>query len=179
MKNKSRGFTLLELLVVIAIVGLLTYVIVVSINSARIKSRNAKRVTDIHQIFNAFNLNADNLNVLNSIPSNQWVCIGSTCYEGWSSFTTPAALDAFLNPVLSSKPNDPKGGNRGYGGYLFVRDFPGDVSSYDGAIIPPGNVVQYLLEFPATTCPIGKIRKILDLPPNRQHVQCYVHLPDK
>lgn len=179
MKNKSLGFTLLELLVVIAIVGLIAYIVIISVNSSRIKSRNAKRVSDIYEIVKAFNLNYDNLSVLNTLPSNQWNCIGSTCYEGWSSFTTPTALDNFLNPILSKKPDDPRGGNRGYGGYLFVRDAPATVSSYDGSIIPAGNIIQYLLEFPATTCPIGKIRKILDLPPDRQHVQCYVNLPDK
>jgi len=56
MKKTLRGFTLVELLVVIAIIGLLSTVAVVALNSARTKSRDAKRVADIKQIQTAFEL---------------------------------------------------------------------------------------------------------------------------
>ncbi len=54
-KNKA-GFTLIELLVVIAIIGLLASVVLVSVNSARQKSRDAKRLADINQIAKALEL---------------------------------------------------------------------------------------------------------------------------
>jgi len=54
--RKRKGFTLIELLVVIAIIGLLSTLAVVSLNSARQKSRDAKRVTDIKQIQTALEL---------------------------------------------------------------------------------------------------------------------------
>ena len=50
MKIKQRGFTLIELLVVIAIIGLLSTMAVVSLNSARGKARDARRVSDVKQL---------------------------------------------------------------------------------------------------------------------------------
>lgn len=54
--TKRKGFTLIELLVVIAIIGLLATLAVVALNSARQKSRDAKRVADIKQVQTALEL---------------------------------------------------------------------------------------------------------------------------
>jgi general secretion pathway protein G len=56
MKNSNKGFTLIELLVVIAIIGLLSTLAVVALNSARQRSRDAKRVADIRQVQTALEL---------------------------------------------------------------------------------------------------------------------------
>jgi prepilin-type N-terminal cleavage/methylation domain-containing protein len=57
MRNKQqKGFTLIELLVVISIIGLLASVILVGLNSARTKSRDAKRIADIRQMVSAMEL---------------------------------------------------------------------------------------------------------------------------
>lgn len=56
MKNNKKGFTLIELLVVIAIIGLLSTLAVVALNSARTKSRDARRVADVKQVQTALEL---------------------------------------------------------------------------------------------------------------------------
>ena len=59
-KNKSKkGFTLIELLVVIAIIGVLASVVLASLNTARRKSRDARRIADIKQIQLALELYFD------------------------------------------------------------------------------------------------------------------------
>lgn len=57
----ERGFTLIELLVVVAVIALLSSIALIAMVSAREKSRNAKRITDIVQMLNGLELfNAQN-----------------------------------------------------------------------------------------------------------------------
>lgn len=71
MRNKNQGFTLIELLVVIAIIGLLASVVLLALNSARAKSRDAKRLADIRQLASALELFFNDRNSYpTSTPSN-------------------------------------------------------------------------------------------------------------
>ncbi|MCX6731429.1 MAG: prepilin-type N-terminal cleavage/methylation domain-containing protein, partial [Candidatus Parcubacteria bacterium] len=49
-QENKKGFTLIELLVVISIIGLLSSIVLASLNSARAKARDAKRMSDLHQL---------------------------------------------------------------------------------------------------------------------------------
>ncbi len=55
MLNK-RGFTLIELMVVVAIIGMLSSVVLSSLNTARGKGRDAQRISDIKQLKTALQL---------------------------------------------------------------------------------------------------------------------------
>ncbi len=61
-KLGQRGFTLIELLVVIAIIGILSSVVLVSLQSSRAKARDAKRIADIGAIQTALALYYDSHN---------------------------------------------------------------------------------------------------------------------
>lgn len=59
LRNSKRGFTLIELLVVIAIIGILSAVVLASLQTARQKARDAKRISDVGQIQLALELYYD------------------------------------------------------------------------------------------------------------------------
>jgi len=58
-QTRPLGFTLIELLVVIALIGLLSAVILASLNSARTKGNDAARVQDVRAIKTAMELYYD------------------------------------------------------------------------------------------------------------------------
>ena len=86
LKKHKKGFTLIELLVVIAIIGILATIVLVSLSTARLKARDARRASDMHQISLAMEMYYD---------SN-----GSKYYTG---ATGPTALGTFM----ASLPTDP------------------------------------------------------------------------
>lgn len=53
---KKSGFTLIELLVVIAIIGILSAVVLTSLNSSREKAQDSKAVNDVKQVALALEL---------------------------------------------------------------------------------------------------------------------------
>ena len=114
MKYK-KGFTLIELLVVIAIIGILSSVVFASLNSARVKARDAKRQADIRQVKLALEFYYDDNGVYPSIGSD------NTGYN-ISGLVTP------LSPqYIPTIPIDPV--NSGSSIYQYVRGPQAD-SSY-------------------------------------------------
>ncbi len=106
MKNKlQKGFTLIELLVVIAIIGLLSSVVLASLNTARLKSRNATRIADLIQLRNALELyKTDN----GAYPSGGWYGYGS-CAIGGSTRSGSSGWVPNLAPTyISTLPIDPQ-----------------------------------------------------------------------
>lgn len=59
VRQTKRGFTLIELLVVIAIIGILSAVVLASLQTARQKARDARRISDINQVQLALELYFD------------------------------------------------------------------------------------------------------------------------
>jgi len=81
---KKRGFTLIELLVVIAIIGMLSSIVLASLNTARAKSRDARRLSDINQITKALEFHYDD--------NNTYAISGSGSSgggQGWFNYDYP------------------------------------------------------------------------------------------
>jgi prepilin-type N-terminal cleavage/methylation domain-containing protein len=101
----KKGFTLIELLVVIAIIALLSTLSVVALNSARVKARDARRVSDIKQIRTALDMYFDNTEP-NAYPAGSIVELGSSsalCLSSDNSFGGTCAGTVFMQSV----PKDP------------------------------------------------------------------------
>jgi len=107
-KKLKSGFTLIELLVVIAIIGILSSVVLASLNSARAKARDAKRIADFRQIQTALELFYDSYGrypVTAGAPTwdGHWQFF-STCLETGAGcgFATPG-----FQPPISKVSQDP------------------------------------------------------------------------
>jgi prepilin-type N-terminal cleavage/methylation domain-containing protein len=99
--KKQYGFTLIELLVVIAIIALLSSVVLSSLSVARMKSRDARRVSDIRQIFLALQMFYDTNGCLPTSASSPSACANaggyvSTSGDGMSSNSSNAGFLSFL-----------------------------------------------------------------------------------
>jgi len=101
LKNKTSGFTLIELLVVIAIIGILSSVVLASLSTARQKSRDAKRISDVGQMQLALELYYD---------GNQQYPI-----EVGAAYTVAGSLGTLVTGQLIPKlPIAPNGGENYY-----------------------------------------------------------------
>ncbi len=111
-----NGFTLIELLVVIAIIGLLSSIVLVAMNSTRIKARDVRRKADLAQVVKAMEL------YYNDHPSNAYTIYGtgwstgsasSACGCGWfnyqdgSTYITSIANGLVQSGYMAKGPRDP------------------------------------------------------------------------
>jgi len=92
LKSKQKGFTLIELLVVIAIIGILSSIVLASLNSARDKAANTKIKSQLSSLRTAVQIYYDNRNPPGYIPGTMTptnVNTGYACLP--SMFNDPAS----------------------------------------------------------------------------------------
>lgn len=90
----KKGFTLVELLIVVAIIGLLTGMVVISIQHVKAKARDSQRVSDINSISTALALYH---NDFNAYP----------IYDGYITGTDFLSTTLESAGTMSSVPADP------------------------------------------------------------------------
>jgi len=109
--SKQKGFTLLELLVVIAIIGLLATIVLVSVNTARKKARDARRLSDLNSVMLALSMYYDDYGTF---------CVhdAGSGGNGWLNHPYTSLYSVAEQLVnlgyISGEAEDPTQGNRGY-----------------------------------------------------------------
>lgn len=98
---KKSGFTLIELLVVVAIIGLLSSVVLASLDGARKKARDARRLAEIQEIAKAIQFYYDDNG---HYPPGENLSGNANGYVGEG-----ARLDTYLAPYMPTVPHDPLG----------------------------------------------------------------------
>ena len=96
--SKLRGFTLIELLVVITIIGVLASVVLASLNTAREKSRDATRMSQLKEVQKALEAYyADN----GSYPTTggAWRGTSAGCYGGHGNNAIPGLAPTYISAV--------------------------------------------------------------------------------
>ena len=124
MKSKKKGFTLIELLVVIAIIGLLSTIVLASLNSARAKARDAKRKGDMLSTRNALNMYySDNGSYPLQYGGGWWGGVNASCAGVNGQTSGPSAYIQGLTPnYIAILPTDPAINPPPCYGYLYRSD---------------------------------------------------------
>lgn len=155
-RDPRKGFTLIELLVVIAIIGILAAVVLVSLNSARARGRDARRISDMQSVSLAMELYADANNSV--YPDVTAAAFNATTF---TDFAGVLQTDKYLPQI----PADPIAGR------LYVADAsaatqaqsyilgvdleqnnPACATDYDGADVDGGGATLCADEGPNSDC---------------------------
>lgn len=138
---KSKGFTLIELLVVVAIISLLSSVVLASLDTAREKARDSKRIQDFKAVSTTMEMY---FNKHGKYPDyNSGGSGGSTGHmNAFKNMTQTLVNEKFL----SSVPKNPSGSD-----YMYYRYGKGSA---------PGALIAVLLEgiSPTTVAPFNSCR---------------------
>ncbi len=100
--NRKKGFTLIELLVVIAIIGILATVVLVSLNSARAKARDTRRLSDLRQTALALEMYANDNSGLYPVSAT---CTNATFETMANTLVTGGYLSAVPQDPTDVAPN--------------------------------------------------------------------------
>ncbi len=118
-QNGQNGFTLIELLVTIAIIGILSSIVMAGISTARTKSQDAERRTELKILQNILEVY---YSTHDAYPvTSGW--FGVSVNGGSKTLSGATAYIPNLTPTyIPELPKDPSGFTTGWSGYLYYSD---------------------------------------------------------
>lgn len=116
-RSSTKGFTLIELLVVVAIIGLLSSVVLGSLEEARAKARDTRRLADLREIRTSLETYRNENGAYPSTASGwRGSCVGFGSYPNTGS---GAWIPDLAPKYISVLPSDPRPTADGNGCYLY------------------------------------------------------------
>jgi type II secretion system protein G len=145
-KQLNTGFTLIELLVVIAIIGILASVILASLNTARSKARDSKRISDLQELQKALEMYYFDYGTYPG-ATGHYKSSAACAYGGGSAQDWSTIFDSsFTSTYLPSLPVDPTGGSTSssycYGYSTFAKTPPSTSNTIYNCVAKDGTVVD-------------------------------------
>jgi prepilin-type N-terminal cleavage/methylation domain-containing protein len=111
---KKRGFTLIEILIVIALIGVLSAVVLSSLNTSRLKARDAQRRSSLDQVKVALELyhnDYGNYPIYNGGVYVEGKCSGAALPTNWTVMPNYTGANAWIPNLaptyLPQLPGDP------------------------------------------------------------------------
>jgi len=87
MKNERKGFTLIEILIVVAIIAILASVILVGLGPTQSLGRDARRVSDLHEVQNGLELYYNSKGAYPIGAGTAWTFLGGVLTTAVPSIT--------------------------------------------------------------------------------------------
>jgi prepilin-type N-terminal cleavage/methylation domain-containing protein len=149
-KKTKTAFTLIELLVVMAIISLLSSVVLLTVNEVRSKGRDTRRISDVHQIRNAFYIYKSSVgsdpdpNALGCNNPLNLYCLGvpdGMLCNAPKPATGCTALNEALEPYIEEIPTDPRSAGTNYSNaYVY------DVFYLYNSVPPGSGIIRWGME---------------------------------
>lgn len=158
MNLNQKGFTLIELLVVISIIGVLSSVVLVSLNNAKVRARDAVRKSDLRKISTALETYYHSGDETYIIPGTGY----NGCSCGWFSYQGGIYVKSIAKGLEEAgffikAPHDPSASSSngwpqymkyqcGRGFYVYAKlENPSvtDLATYNNAACRPGYGMNY------------------------------------
>ena len=109
MNRNEKGFTLIELLIVIAIIGVLSSIVIASLQSSRKRAYEVSAKNEINQLNNALQLYLNDTNgtyppdVSRDLPAEIKVYLGSNNSSEWPKAPWPGSVYDWDNWIIGGQ----------------------------------------------------------------------------